>query len=80
MWCWHRIKENENGLCPACRHSYGDDPHEFSAIDVEDVIKANREKAAADKKDREKARHLMNFNSNASYLGDTDSGLLTSGR
>ncbi|EED94268.1 predicted protein, partial [Thalassiosira pseudonana CCMP1335] len=34
MWCWHRIKESESGLCPACRTPYGDDPHEFSAIGI----------------------------------------------
>jgi CCR4-NOT transcription complex subunit 4 len=49
MWCWHRIRESESGLCPACRTPYGDDPHEFSAVDVEEVLKANKEKAAADK-------------------------------
>ena len=49
MWCWHRIKESESGLCPACRTPYGDDPHEFSAVDMEDVVKANKEKALAEK-------------------------------
>lgn len=53
MWCWHRIRESESGLCPACRTPYGDDPHEFSAVDVEEVLKANKEKAAAEKKPKE---------------------------
>ena len=44
MWCWHRIRESETGLCPACRTPYGEDPHAFSAVDVEEVLKANREK------------------------------------
>ena len=22
MWCWHHIKDNLNGLCPACRTPY----------------------------------------------------------
>ena len=57
MWCWHRIRESESGLCPACRTPYGDDPHEFSAVDVADVLKANKEKAAAEKKERERLRH-----------------------
>lgn len=56
MWCWHRIKESESGLCPACRTPYGDDPHEFSAVDMEEVVKANKEKAAAEKREREKLR------------------------
>lgn len=57
MWCWHRIKESESGLCPACRTPYGDDPHEFSAVDVADVLKANKEKEAAAKKEKERQRN-----------------------
>lgn len=53
MWCWHRIRESESGLCPACRTPYGDDPHAFSAVDVEEVLKANKEKAAAEKKSKD---------------------------
>lgn len=56
MWCWHRIRESESGLCPACRTPYGDDPHEFSAVDVEEVLKANKEKEAAAKKERDRQR------------------------
>jgi hypothetical protein len=33
MWCWHHIRENLNGLCPACRTPYNADPHAFSAVD-----------------------------------------------
>ncbi|KAL3769741.1 hypothetical protein ACHAWO_009913 [Cyclotella atomus] len=53
MWCWHRIRETESGLCPACRTPYGDDPHEFSAVDMEEVVKANKEKMKAEKRERE---------------------------
>lgn len=56
MWCWHRIRESESGLCPACRTPYGDDPHEFSAVDVEEVLKANKEKEAAAKEERQRQR------------------------
>ena len=56
MWCWHRIRESESGLCPACRTPYGDDPHEFSAVDVAEVLKANKEKAAAEKREKERLR------------------------
>ena len=54
MWCWHRIRETESGLCPACRTPYGEDPHQFSAVDVEEVLKANKEKEAAAKRDRQR--------------------------
>lgn len=33
MWCWHHIRENLNGLCPACRTPYKEDPHAFAAVD-----------------------------------------------
>ncbi|KAL7430339.1 hypothetical protein ACHAXH_003075, partial [Discostella pseudostelligera] len=58
MWCWHRIKESESGLCPACRTPYGDDPHEFSAVDMEEVVKANKEKAVLEKRERERLRAM----------------------
>jgi len=57
MWCWHRIKEQETGLCPACRTPYGDNPHQFSAVDVEEVLKANKEKEEAAKRERQKLKN-----------------------
>jgi CCR4-NOT transcription complex subunit 4 len=38
MWCWHHIKENLNGLCPACRKPYEDNPHEFAAVDRQEYV------------------------------------------
>lgn len=57
MWCWHRIRESESGLCPACRTPYGEDPHQFSAVDIEDVLKAN--KAATKRKNGEVDRSQL---------------------
>ncbi|CAM9789717.1 unnamed protein product [Ectocarpus sp. 4 AP-2014] len=52
MWCWHRIKENYTGLCPACRSEYADDPHAFAAVDKEEVIKnENNKKKRAKQRD-----------------------------
>jgi CCR4-NOT transcription complex subunit 4 len=69
MWCWHRIKESESGLCPACRTPYGDDPHEFSAVDMEEVVKANKEKAAAEKREKERLRQQQAAAAGASGMG-----------
>lgn len=55
MWCWHRIRETESGLCPACRTPYGEDPHQFSAVDVEEVLKAKKEREAALKRQKQEA-------------------------
>ena len=75
MWCWHRIRESESGLCPACRTPYGDDPHEFSAVDVQEVLKANKEKEAAAKKERERQRQNPDgFASVAAASGEGDDG------
>jgi len=87
MWCWHRIRESESGLCPACRTPYGDDPHEFSAVDMEEVVKANKEKAAAEKRERERIRQQQNQGggttsgviSSASSVGSSSSGHFSSG-
>ena len=54
MWCWHHIKDNLNGLCPACRTPYTDDPHAFAAVDHKDVVKTKKEK----KKEKEKAKEM----------------------
>jgi hypothetical protein len=87
MWCWHRIRESESGLCPACRTPYGDDPHEFSAVDVEEVVRANKEKAAAEKREKERLRQqrelqnqqqtgqiLVPANASANYNAGSASG------
>ena len=94
MWCWHRIRESESGLCPACRTPYGDDPHEFSAVDMEEVVKANKEKAAAEKRERERLRQQQQqlqggstggsvsgsgVISSASSVGSSSSGYFSSG-
>lgn len=77
MWCWHRIKESETGLCPACRTPYGDNPHAFSAVDVEEVLKANKEKEAAAKRERE--RHRQQQQAVAAAVNPTDAeAVLTS--
>lgn len=73
MWCWHRIRETESGLCPACRTPYGDDPHEFSAVDVEEVLKANKEKEAAAKRERERQRQQQQQQQQQSQSNDGNS-------
>ena len=73
MWCWHRIRESETGLCPACRTPYGEDPHQFTALDVEEVLKANKMAQAAAKRERQQANH-HHHNHNHSVGGGGGSG------
>eukprot|EP01035_Chromulina_nebulosa_P019893 gene19893-25848_t len=44
MWCWHHIRENLNGLCPACRTPYNADPHTFAAVDRQEIQKKSKDK------------------------------------
>lgn len=43
-FCWHRIRTDENGLCPACRKPYPEDPADFKPLSREEVAKLKAEK------------------------------------
>ncbi|TFK46000.1 hypothetical protein OE88DRAFT_1668398 [Heliocybe sulcata] len=50
-FCWHHIKENLNGRCPACRREYSDENVQFKPIDKED-----HKRLMQQKKQRERER------------------------
>lgn len=50
-FCWHRIRTDENGLCPACRKAYPENPAEFKPLS-----EAELQKIRLDKKQKEVAR------------------------
>ncbi|XP_044764021.1 uncharacterized protein LOC123320695 isoform X2 [Coccinella septempunctata] len=50
-FCWHRIRTDENGLCPACRKAYSEDPADFIPLSKEQVAKLK-----ADKRHRDQQR------------------------
>ena len=52
MWCWHHIRENLNGLCPACRTPYAEDPHAFSAVNADEIKAKNKERKMKEKQDK----------------------------
>jgi hypothetical protein len=37
-FCWHHIKENMNGRCPACRTPYDSDNYEFTPPDPQEYV------------------------------------------
>ena len=39
-FCWHHIKQNLNGRCPACRRKYSDQAIEFKAMSTEECVAA----------------------------------------
>ncbi|KHJ40742.1 hypothetical protein D918_09184, partial [Trichuris suis] len=47
-FCWHRIRTDENGLCPACRTPYPEDPVNFKPISPEDIEKMRNQRRKAD--------------------------------
>ncbi len=64
MWCWHHIKDDLNGLCPACRLPYSDDPHLFAAVDRSEVIKSEKRRkkavaAAAASRSQNQSSHMQ---------------------
>ncbi|XP_045466402.1 uncharacterized protein LOC123675156 isoform X2 [Harmonia axyridis] len=53
-FCWHRIRTDENGLCPACRKAYSEDPADFIPLSKEQVAKLKAEKRHRDQQRKAK--------------------------
>ncbi|ORE21605.1 hypothetical protein BCV71DRAFT_241504 [Rhizopus microsporus] len=64
-FCWHHIRENLNGRCPACRREYSEQIAEFEPISADEIQRIRREKKEKERqqKDMEVAnrRHLANM-------------------
>ncbi|GJE87920.1 hypothetical protein PsYK624_040030 [Phanerochaete sordida] len=63
-FCWHHIKENLNGRCPACRREYTDDTVQFKPINKEDHKRLTQQKKQRERERKELdalgRRHLAN--------------------
>ncbi|KAH8102942.1 hypothetical protein BXZ70DRAFT_927329 [Cristinia sonorae] len=63
-FCWHHIKENLNGRCPACRREYTDETVQFKPVNKEDHKRLTQQKKQRERerKDLEalNRRHLAN--------------------
>ncbi|CAB4024487.1 CCR4-NOT transcription complex subunit 4-like isoform X2, partial [Paramuricea clavata] len=63
-FCWHRIRTDENGLCPACRKLYTEDPASYkppSQDEIQRILKARKQKECQKKqKPFENRSHLAN--------------------
>ncbi|EKM55967.1 uncharacterized protein PHACADRAFT_122027 [Phanerochaete carnosa HHB-10118-sp] len=63
-FCWHHIKENLNGRCPACRREYTDDAVQFKPINKEDHKRLTQQKKQRERERKELdalgRRHLAN--------------------
>lgn len=66
-FCWHRLRTEENGsngLCPACRKQYAEDPAEFKPLSEDEVHRIKKERRLQDSQRKHKAaesrKHLAN--------------------
>lgn len=55
-FCWHHIKQNLNGRCPACRRKYSDQAIEFKAMSTEEYVIADQNFAPHAGKEEQGAR------------------------
>ncbi|CAJ0574815.1 unnamed protein product, partial [Mesorhabditis spiculigera] len=64
-FCWHRIRNDENGLCPACRQPYPEDPVNFKPLTSADLKKIRSEKKMKAQAERQRVsegrKHLSNY-------------------
>ncbi|KAF8515867.1 hypothetical protein JB92DRAFT_3114583 [Gautieria morchelliformis] len=53
MFCYHHIKSNLNGRCPACRREYLEENVEFTAVAKEDVKRQTQQKKRKERERKE---------------------------
>ncbi|XP_052851114.1 CCR4-NOT transcription complex subunit 4 isoform X8 [Drosophila gunungcola] len=63
-FCWHRIRTDENKLCPACRKEYPENPADFKPLSQEEMIAFKSQKRQRDQQRKQKItenrKHLAN--------------------
>uniref|UniRef100_U5EUH9 CCR4-NOT transcription complex subunit 4 n=1 Tax=Corethrella appendiculata TaxID=1370023 RepID=U5EUH9_9DIPT len=63
-FCWHRIRTDENELCPACRKAYPENPADFKPLSQEQIAAFKAEKRQRDQQRKakisENRKHLAN--------------------
>ncbi|XP_078052930.1 CCR4-NOT transcription complex subunit 4 isoform X2 [Augochlora pura] len=63
-FCWHRIRTDENGLCPACRKAYSENPADFKPLSMEEIARLKAAKRLKDQQRKQRVtenrKHLAN--------------------
>ncbi|RKP14550.1 RING/Ubox like zinc-binding domain-containing protein [Piptocephalis cylindrospora] len=67
-FCWSRIKNDMNGLCPSCRRVYTEQPYEFTPVSIEEVNRIKLEKKAKERAQREAEARARQSLANARIL------------
>ncbi|PWN52517.1 hypothetical protein IE53DRAFT_373515 [Violaceomyces palustris] len=64
-FCWHHIKQNLNGRCPACRRKYSDQTVEFKPMTPDEIKKLTQAKKQKEREKKEleamNRKHLANM-------------------
>ncbi|KDN39398.1 hypothetical protein K437DRAFT_11953 [Tilletiaria anomala UBC 951] len=64
-FCWHHIKQNLNGRCPACRRKYSDQTVEFTPMSAEEIKRLTQAKKQKEREKKEleqmNRKHLANM-------------------
>lgn len=60
-FCWHNVKENLDGRCPACRQPYDPQNYEFSPEDYEEL--SRREHKSKHKQQEKQKRKVVDLES-----------------
>jgi len=63
-FCWNKLRTEGNGLCPACRQPYSENPADFKPLTSEQIAKIKAEKRLKDQAKKQKIsenrKHLAN--------------------
>ncbi|XP_054732306.1 GATA zinc finger domain-containing protein 14 [Anastrepha obliqua] len=59
-FCWHRIRTDENKLCPACRKEYTENPADFTPLTQQQILAFKMMKKQRDQKRKQKVRVTEN--------------------
>lgn len=61
-FCWHRLKIDGNGLCPACRKAYSENPAHFEPLSEDEIVRIKKERRHKEVQKKQKLtenrRHL----------------------
>ncbi|KAG7389114.1 CCR4-NOT transcription complex subunit 4 [Phytophthora pseudosyringae] len=55
LWCWHQIKNEYNGLCPACRQPYAELSKQKNPLDRDEVVRRTKQRKQKEKSERRSA-------------------------
>lgn len=68
LWCWHQIKNEYNGLCPACRQPYAELSKQKNLLNRDEVVRRTKQRKLKEKSERRSAAQAKNATVNRKSL------------